>query len=442
MVATSPQIATVDAVPFATALRFWCKLGFISFGGPAGQIAIMHRELVEERGWISEERFLHALNFCMLLPGPEAQQLATYIGWLKHGVRGGIAAGVLFVLPGFLLLTIISALYASLRDFTPVQGILFGLKAAVIAVVFEALLRIAKRALERRLHWLIAGAAFLAIFAFGVPFPIIILLAGLLGWIGAGGLAGTQTASNVPLAATPLAHSWSHSLKIALVCCILWALPILVMGAMLGPEHVLTLQGLFFSKMAVVTFGGAYAVLAYVAQEAVTRFGWLSTDDMLQGLALAESTPGPLILVLTFVGFIGAYQDPAPFSPLLGGLLGALITTWVTFVPCFLWILVGAPYVERLRQQQALASALASITAAVVGVILNLALWFTLHALFREVPTLDLGPLHLPTPRLASFDAPAIVIAGLALLALLRFKLPMFAVLGLSALAGLLIEVV
>ena len=409
----SDDPGTCRPVPFATALRFWLKLGFISFGGPAGQIAIMHRELVEKRQWLSEERFLHALNFCMLLPGPEAQQLATYIGWLKHGTLGGVVAGSLFVLPGFLLMVAISIAYASFRSWAPVEGVLFGLKAAVLAIVIEAVIRIARRALKGRFHWIVAAAAFIAIFVFGVPFPVIVLAAAVIGFVAqrsAPRLFDAPPVSAGPPPA-PVRESIPRALRIVLTCGALWLTPILVLRASLGADHVLTLESFFFSKMAVVTFGGAYAALAYVAQEAVQTFGWLTADDMLQGLALAETTPGPLILVLTFVGFMAAYGDAAPFSPLWAGVLGATITTWVTFVPCFLWVLLGAPHVEGLRRRPALTAALAMVTAAVVGVILNLAVWFGLHALFRDVQTWHGYGMTIPAPSLNTLDVRALAIA-------------------------------
>ena len=437
---TMTQADAAAPVSFAAALRFWFRLGFISFGGPAGQIAIMHRELVEERRWISEERFLHALNFCMLLPGPEAQQLATYIGWLQHGLRGALAAGVLFVLPGFVLITAISILYVSFSSLAPVQGVLLGLRAAVLAVVIEAVLRIGRRALKDRLGWAIAGAAFVGIFVFAVPFPVIVLAAAVIGFFAQRGSSQSETAPvrvEEPPSRMQSRSSFASALKIVVVCGVLWFAPILAIQALLGSEHVLTREGWFFSKMAVVTFGGAYAVLAYVAQEAVGRFGWLGADDMLQGLALAETTPGPLILVLTFVGFVAGFRHAAPLDPWMAGVLGAVLTTWVTFVPCFLWILVGAPHVERLRRQPALSAALATVTAAVVGVILNLAIWFALHALFREVHTWSAYGLSLPVPQLGTVDVPAVVIAAAAMLAMLRFKMPMLPVLGACAAAGL-----
>jgi chromate transporter len=437
--------ASVPApVSFAAAWRFWLKLGFVSFGGPAGQIAIMHRELVEQRRWISEERFLHALNFCMLLPGPEAQQLATYIGWSQHGIRGGIAAGTLFVLPGFVLITVISALYALFQSVNSMQGILFGLKAAVLAVVLEAVMRIAKRALRNRASWLVAGAAFVSIFALSVPFPAIILIAAIVGFV-------QQRTARYPSVAVPSADHESHAelasvltrsrvrsaIKVMLVCCALWFIPIVLIVSMLGPEHVLASEAVFFSKMAVVTFGGAYAVLAYVAQEAVETFGWLSAEDMLQGLALAETTPGPLILVLSFVGFLAAFRDAAPFEPLAAGIFGAVLTTWVTFVPCFLWVLLGAPYIERLRHHKALSSALAMVTAAVVGVILNLAIYFAMHALFHEVGSWQRVGVSIAFPNLRTIDLPAVAIAVLAIIAMFRFHVPMLITLAASAATGL-----
>jgi chromate transporter len=432
---------TEKNVPFSEALRFWFKLGFISFGGPAGQIAIMHRELVERREWISEERFLHALNFCMLLPGPEAQQLAIYIGWLKHRVLGAVVAGVLFVLPGFLLITGISVLYVLFESFTVMQGILFGLKAAVLAVVVEALHRIAKRALKNRLAWTIAIAAFIGIFVLDVPFPIIVLGAALVGFFHQRAFAASSNGRRAESTEGSTAHarpSKGHTVRVLLSCLFLWFVPIIAIFSSLGSDHVLAKESVFFSKMAVVTFGGAYAVLAYVAQQAVESYAWLSPDDMIEGLALAETTPGPLILVLTFVGFLGAYHAPLPFDPILAGILGAVVTTWVTFVPCFLWILIGAPYVERLRSNRAASAALSSVTAAVVGVIMNLAVWFALHALFGRVEVYDRFGIHLSLPDISTIDIRALIIATAATIALLKFKAPMIPTLAASAAAGVL----
>jgi chromate transporter len=437
------QSEAAPATPcFASALRFWWKLGCISFGGPAGQIAIMHRELVEQRRWISEERFLHALNFCMLLPGPEAQQLATYLGWSQHGIRGGIAAGVLFVLPGLLLMTGLSVLYAMFQSVSLVQGLLFGLKAAVLAVVLEAVVRIAKRALKQRLSWIIAGAAFVAIFALGVPFPVIILMAAILGFVRQRVQPASRTSTAPPAqpsaGAVPPRHGLRSAMRIVLVCGALWFVPIIVLIATLGPDHVLSSQAVFFSKMAVVTFGGAYAVLAYVAQEAVQSFGWLSPDDMLQGLALAETTPGPLILVLSFVGFLAAFRDAAPFDPVFAGVLGAILTSWVTFVPCFLWVLLGAPYIERLRRHQALSAALAMVTAAVVGVILNLASYFAMHALFHQVLQWQAWGLSILYPDVRTMDVPAVMIAALSIVAMFRFRVPMLITLAAAGALGVI----
>jgi chromate transporter len=424
-------------VSFPEALRFWFKLGFISFGGPAGQIAIMHRELVERRAWISEERFLHALNFCMLLPGPEAQQLAIYIGWLKHRVLGGVVAGVLFVLPGFLLITGISLLYALFQSLPVMQGILFGLKAAVLAVVLEAVQRIAKRALKDRFAWILAAGAFVGIFVLAVPFPIIIFVAAVLGFLQQR-WKGSATAPVATSMGDEPATRKGYTLRVLAVCLALWCVPIIAIYAFLGASHVLAHESMFFSKMAVVTFGGAYAVLAYVAQEAVSNYGWLTPDDMIEGLALAETTPGPLILVLTFVGFLGAYNAPAPFHPVWAGILGAVVTTWVTFVPCFLWVLVGAPHIERLRSNRGASAALAGVTAAVVGVVMNLAVWFALHALFRTVHVYDQFGLHLSIPEFATLDVRALLIAIASSIALLRFKAPMIPTLAVAGSIGVL----
>ncbi|MFN2646267.1 MAG: chromate efflux transporter [Burkholderiales bacterium] len=400
-------------IPFAEALRFWLKLGFISFGGPAGQIAIMHRVLVDEKKWIEESRFLHALNFCVLLPGPEATKLATYVGWLLHGTRGGLAAGILFVLPGALVMLGLSILYALGRGIPVVESALFGIKAAVLVIVIEALIRIGRRALKTRFLIGVAAAAFIGIHFFAVPFPLIVLGAALVGFY--------VTPRAAPAASTPLPGRWRHAALALGSGVALWWIPVAAVALVLGARHVLVEIGLFFSKLAVVSFGGAYALLAYMAQQAVENYHWMSAPEMVDGLGLAETTPGPLILVTQFVGFLGAYRDPAPFAPLAAGVLGAAMTTWVTFVPPIMLIFAAAPFVEELRGNARLSGALAAITAAVVGVILNLTVWFALHVLFGEVHESHAGAL-----RWYAFDPLALdlkVAALAALAALLAFRL-------------------
>jgi chromate transporter len=447
-------MVTARRVSFSEALRVWAKIGLLSFGGPAGQVALMHQELVERRKWIDEERFLHALNYCMLLPGPEATQLATYIGWLMHRTRGGVAAGVLFVLPGFVAILALSALYAAYRELPALAAVFFGLKAAVLAVVVEAVLRIGKRALTSQLKVATAGAAFVAIFFFAVPFPVVVLGAALLGLAGsrlapAVSPASTRTAGSVEHATVidrmaadgELGHtqpSFARAARVLVTCALLWGAPLVALGLGFGRASVYLEEGLFFSKAAMVTFGGAYAVLAYVAQRAVEAYGWLAPGEMLDGLGLAETTPGPLIMVVQFVGFLGAFRQPGALSPLLAGLLGASITVWVTFVPCFLWIFLGAPYIEALRGNRSLQAALSSITAAVVGVILNLSVWFGLHVVFREVHEQHFAVGRLFVPVLASVDVAAAVLAALAMLAMFRFKLGLATTLAASAALGAL----
>jgi len=375
-------------VPLRDAAHVWARVAALSFGGPAGQIAVMHRILVDEKRWVDEPRFLHALNFCMLLPGPEAQQLATYIGWLLNGRIGGLIAGGLFILPGALAIMALSWIYVLWGTTGVVAGLFFGLKAAVLAIVVQAVFRIGARALTSVAARWIAVAAFLAIFLFNVPFPLIVLGAGAIGWL------ALRSSVKVPQGVSGGAPvRWRGVFFDGLFWSALWLVPVGVLLLWLGPTHVFSQIALFFSKMAVVTFGGAYAVLAYVAQQAVEGYGWLQPGEMLDGLGMAETTPGPLIMVLQFVGFLGAYRDPGLLSPLLAGTLGGLIATWVTFAPCFLWIFLGAPFVERLRGHAALAGALAAITAAVVGVILNLAIWFGIHAMFGRVTQLSAGPV-------------------------------------------------
>ena len=444
-------------VAFPDALLVWIKIGFLSFGGPAGQIALMHRILVEEKRWVDEDRFLHALNYCMLLPGPEAQQLATYIGWLLHRIRGGLAAGIFFVLPGAVVILLLSILYAGFQQFTMTQALFFGIKAAVLAVVIEAILRIGKRALKSPLMYSIAAASFVGIFFFDVSFPLIVIAAGALGFavirLRPGLLAANRSVQGqngaVQAADRTAAQEASElhttpsivrALKVTGVCLALWLLPILALAIWLGADHVYVQEGVFFSKMAVVTFGGAYAVLAYMAQQAVDTYGWLEPGEMLDGLGLAETTPGPLIMVVQFVGFLAAWRNPGVLDPLLAGTLGALLTTWVTFVPCFLWIFLGAPYIERLRGNLALSAALSAITAAVVGVILNLAVWFALHVMFGTVHELHWFGATLQVPDFTTLEPGALVLTIAALIAMLRYKARMLPTLAVSALAGSLYQ--
>ena len=440
-------------VPFGEAVRVWLRVALLSFGGPAGQIAVMHRILVEEKRWIGDARFLHALNYCMLLPGPEAQQLATYIGWLLHRTKGGLVAGMLFVLPGVVAIMILSWLYAAFGALPAVAALFFGLKAAVLAIVIEAVRRIGARALRGGAMRAIAAAAFVAIFFFALPFPLIIAAAALAGLVGArAGLLGAAGGGHGPAHAAAVADvdtllgetipiharpNLGWSLRISGIFLLLWLLPVGLLLLLLGPHDVFSRIALFFSQMAVVTFGGAYAVLAYVAQQAVETYHWLRPGEMLDGLGMAETTPGPLIMVTQFVGFMGAYRNAGALPPLLAGTLGGLLTTWVTFTPCFLWIFLGAPFIERLRGNRMLAAALAAVTAAVVGVVLNLAIWFALHTLFRQaVPVRGFG-LHFDRPVPASLDLPALLLAAAALVAVLRFKAPTLWVLAGCAAAGL-----
>ncbi|MGU3493938.1 chromate efflux transporter [Xanthobacteraceae bacterium A53D] len=438
----------------AEAARVWAKIGLLSFGGPAGQIAMMHKELVEERRWIGERRFLHALNYCMLLPGPEAQQLATYVGWLMHRTVGGLIAGLLFVLPGALVMLGLSILYVFYRHVPLIEAVFFGVKAAVLAVVVEAVLRIGRRALKNRAMVGIAVLAFVGIYMVGLPFPLIILAAGLTGWIGNrlapqlfsganhGGTAGGEEDEGVIdrlFARGELGHavpSWTRFWRVVAIWVPVWLGPLLLLLLITGASSVWTQIGVFFSAMAMVTFGGAYAVLAYVAQAAVESYNWLAPGEMLDGLGLAETTPGPLVLVLQFVGFLAAYRSPGALDPLLAASLGALLTTWVTFAPCFFWIFLGAPYVEALRGHKALSAALTAITAAVVGVVANLSLWFALHVIFREVHPVEFLGITPNVPRLDTIDWRAALLAALAMVAMLRFRIGMIPTLLACGLAG------
>jgi chromate transporter len=439
---------------FGEALRTWAYIGCVNFGGPAGQIALMHKLLVEEKKWISDARYFHALNYCMLLPGPEAQQLATYVGWLMHGVKGGLAAGLLFILPGALVMLALSILYVNFADLALVNAIFYGVKAAVLAIVIEAILRIGKRAFTGPAMIWIAGLAFVALFFFAVPFPLVVLAAAIAGVIGAnyapeqfqskghaahGGSAEVAYAVDEAMARGDLQHTKATSSRTArtvLLWLAIWLAPVIAIALALGPDSVFTKLATFFSTMSVVTFGGAYAVLAYVAQEAVTTYNWLTAPEMLEGLALAETTPGPLILVLQHVGFLAGFRS----GGMLQAIAGAAITLWVTFAPSFLWIFAGAPYAERVRENRTASAALAAITAAVVGVILNLAIWFALHVIFAKVERKSWGLLHLEVPDVTTLDPIALAIAAAALIALVRFKTPIVWLLAACAAIGLAVR--
>ena len=445
-----------DHPTLSHAARTWARIAALSFGGPAGQIAVMHRILVEEKRWLGDGRFLHALNFCMVLPGPEAQQLATYIGWLMHGVRGALVAGGLFILPGVLAIMGLSWVYAVYGQVAAVAALFFGLKAAVLAIVLQAVIRLGKRALRNNAMRAIAAASFVAIFAFGAPFPLIVALAALIGWAGArAGLAVFQTGDGHGAAgkthiddadtllgaetALPPPGARHAALRAGLVALGLWLAPVAALMAF-APGSVFADIATYFSRLAVLTFGGAYAVLAWVAQEAVGGYGWLKPGEMLDGLGMAETTPGPLIMVLQFVGFMGAARGAGWDNQLIAGTLGGLLTTWVTFAPCFAWIFLGAPYMEGLRRNRTLSAALSAVTAAVVGVILNLALWFALHVIWRQTTPVTLGPLRLDLPVMASANLPAAGLSALALIAVFRLRLGLVPVMTGSAALGLMLH--
>ena len=441
-------------VPFREAARFWVKLGFINFGGPTGQIAIMHDEIVERRRWISNGRFLHALNYCMLLPGPEAQQLAIYVGWLLHKVRGGLVAGIMFVLPSFFLMLALSWLYTVHGDVTWVSAIFAGLAAAVVGIVGSATIRIGKKALANGLMAGVAVMAFVSIFLLHLPFPLIVLSAGTIGLVGGAVRpvmfevgVGRELEENEEAAICDDAPAAEHTrpslvrsavvLAVGLAC---WLVPIAAVSAWRGSVDTLTQMGWFFSKAALVTFGGAYAVLSYINVAAVVQYGWLLPGQMVVGLGLAETTPGPLIMVVEFVGFVGAYQHPGTMDPLAAGVLGATVVTWATFAPCFLWIFLGAPYIERLRGNVRLGAALQTITAAVVGVIANLAVTFAVHTLFEQVRDVDVVGGTIPLPVWSSVDAFAVVVATLSFVGLWRFRWKIILVVAASAVAGLAVK--
>ncbi len=446
--ARDERVGTRDLVPRREAFVWWLKLGFINFGGPAGQIAVMHDELVDRRRWISNERFLHALNFCMLLPGPEAQQLAIYVGWLLNGTIGGIVAGVLFVLPAFFLILGLSWTYAVHGDVTWVAAVFYGLRSAVIGLVAAAVIRVGTKALKTPAAWVVAAAAFVTIFFLDVPFPLIVLGAAVAGVVGSridpcwwpAGSHGDEGGDHVLSgdALERVAPTWRRSMRVLTVGLAIWWGPLLAVMLWRGADDTLSKEALFFSQAAMVTFGGAYAVLAYINQAAVQQFGWLAPGQMVTGLGLAESTPGPLIMVTEFVGFLGGYNFPGGLDPLMAGVLGATVTTWATFAPCFLWIFLGAPFIERLRGKRGLNAALSAITAAVVGVILNLAVTFAAVALFEDVD----GSRGFPLPDLSSIDPFAAALAAAAFVALWRYKANVVLVVLTSAGAGLVYRLV
>jgi chromate transporter len=437
-------------ISFAEALAVWLRVAMVRCGGPAGQIAVMHRILVDEKQWVSESRFLHALNYCMVLPGPEAQQLAIYIGWLLHGTRGGLVAGCLFVLPGFISILALSLLYAGFQDVTLVQALFFGIKAAVLAVVIQAVMRIGKRALKNAYMYALAAIAFVSIFFFSVPFPAVIIAAGLIGLLGMrlapehflvikghdSTEADRRAVDSVAASGTHTRASMKRAFKLLAIWLPLWFAPFILLLVMLGYDNVFTQIGLFFSKLAVVTFGGAYSVLAYMAQDAVQHHGWLAPGEMLDGLGMAETTPGPLIQVVQFVGFMGAYRDPGLLHPFAAGVAASVLATWVTFVPCFLWIFLGAPYIENLRGNRSVSAALSAITAAVVGVMLNLAVWFAVHVAFGKVNELNGYGVKLLVPEWDSVQVASVVLAMGAFVAMLRFKAGMIPVIAVSAVLG------
>ncbi len=452
-VAARPNAAERDVVPLGEAFRVWIRVAALSFGGPAGQIAVMHRIIVDEKKWVGEHRFLHALNYCMLLPGPEAHQLAIYIGWLLNRTLGGMIAGTLFVLPGFIAILALSYVYVLFGNLTLIEGMFFGLKCAVLAVVVQAVFRIGSRALKNRAMVALAAAAFVAIFFLHVPFPLIIVAAGLIGYLASrGGTAafkaggGHKSGSGailedkdsvlgeeIPLHAQP---NLAWSLKTSGALAAAWLIPVTAIFITLGPDNVFSKIGIFFSEMAIVTFGGAYAVLAYVAQEAVQQLGWLRPGEMLDGLGMAETTPGPLIMVTQFVGFLAGHRNPGTLNPLAAATFAAVLTTWVTFLPSFLWIFAGAPFIEKMRGNVALTGAMSAITAAVVGVILNLAIWFGLHVLFRQTTSFTYGSWMMDVPVLTSLSLPSLVLTLLAAIAIFRLKMSVISTLLASAALG------
>jgi chromate transporter len=453
---TIPRTAPAHGVSLSEAFRVWLRVAALSFGGPAGQIAVMHRIIVDEKKWVGESRFLHALSYCMLLPGPEAHQLAIYIGWLMHRWPGAIIAGGLFVVPGIISIMGLSYIYAAFGNVPAVVAFFFGLKAAVLAIVLQAVHRVGSRALKSRAMLVLAALAFIGIFFLGIQFPLIVVAAGLIGFVGARtGSSSFQVGEHSPagkadgtgeglLGAELPEHArptMARALRVSVIWLSLWLVPVIAIIAALGADHTFSEIGGFFSKMAVVTFGGAYAVLAYMAQQAVQSYGWLRPGEMLDGLGMAETTPGPLIMVVQFVGFLAAFRHPGALPPMLAGTLGGLLATWCTFVPCFLWIGLGAPFIERLRDNKPLSGALAGITAAVVGVILNLAIWFALHTWFRESQHVRAFWLSFDFPLVASIEPWAVVLSIAAMIAIFRFKAGMIQTLLACSVAGVLLYV-
>lgn len=428
---------------FSEVLQVFLHIGLVGFGGPAGQIALMHNELIEKRGWISEDDYLHALNFCHFLPGPEAQQLATYIGWKLHGIKGGLAAGLLFILPGVAIILGLSILYAYAAHLEWFKAIFIGIKAAILAIVVQALLRIAGRALNTGFKKAIAIIAFIGLFFLNLPFPLIVLGAGLLGVAIAKYKPELLALKTLPPAINASFKSnLALSFKAVGVWGSIWLIPIILIAAMLGTNSVFWDIAIFFSKLAIVTFGGAYAVLAYMAQEAVQSFNWLSPSEMADGLGLAETTPGPLILVTQYVGFLAGFRTPAPFTPFWGGVFGAIVTTWVTFVPCFLWIFAFAPWIEQLKSSYKLQGGLSTITASIVGVIGNLTIWFCLHVIFAQVLTTNFGPFKLLIPDISSFNWREALIAIFALFGIFKLKIGTMKIVGICAVFGFILSLI
>ena len=420
----SSNEAVRNTPSLAEAAGVWWKIGILSFGGPAAQISLTHKEVVEQRSWLSEQQFLNGLSFCMLLPGPEAMQLATYVGWRLHGTFGGLIAGLLFILPGAGLMMALAMIYSTFGDVPLVSALFFGIKAAVLVIVVEALLRVAKKALLQKLHWLIAAFAFIGIFFFSIPYPLIVLMAGLFGWF-----MGNKKKEHHFVDMSNI--SAGKSLRTAATWLAIWLLPMAALG-LLGAPDILIQVGSFFSTLALVTFGGAYAVLAYMAQDVVAQFGWLNAGEMVDALGLAETTPGPLILVTQFVGFLAGFNE----GGLLLGSAAAIVALWVTFAPCFMWIFTGAPYIEWISSQPKLKSALKAITAAVVGVILNLSVWFALHVLFSNIVQEEFGPLTLWKPEVASIEWLALALFLLSCVLAFRFHWNIIRILFIASILG------